>query len=462
MAVTQISRIQHRRGMEQDLPQLASAELGWSIDTRKLYIGNGTTEEGAPSVGITEILTQYSLTNLASLLGTYIFQGTRASYTVQTGPSSIYPSYRSFQDKLDDFVNIRDFGAVGNGIDDDTAAINRAFSQIYKAGTVETQPLARRTIYFPGGTYIVSDTINIPTYATVSGEGYNSSIIKQTQGNKPLANITDSKFQSGSSIGSLSATLPDSVKITGMQFWNANSQITQPILNIDSASNLQISGSYFRSNVSPGYYPNLVHISTSVGSTKQLSIERCIFAGAGNGISVLASGVSSIQLIGTQFHNISNVAIDYGDSDNISGLQNSFTNVRVISSVIKATNWFNIGDRYTNSGLAGSRDGLSLGNLFMAYGNAAPISTVTSVITRIVANTSGEIKYEMSNSSARRFGIFYWANDGITTVFSDNFTETTTSLGANIFANSNCLIGSMTTGAANFKYGITQFFTPTQ
>ena len=29
MAVTQISRIQHRRGLEQDLPQLSSAELGW-------------------------------------------------------------------------------------------------------------------------------------------------------------------------------------------------------------------------------------------------------------------------------------------------------------------------------------------------------------------------------------------------------------------------------------------------
>ena len=51
MAVIQISRIQHRRGLESDLPNLASAELGWSVDTRKLYIGNGTIEEGAPSLG---------------------------------------------------------------------------------------------------------------------------------------------------------------------------------------------------------------------------------------------------------------------------------------------------------------------------------------------------------------------------------------------------------------------------
>ena len=66
MAVIQISRIQHRRGLQADLPNLASAELGWSVDTRRLYIGNGTTEEGAPSLGKTEILTQYSILDFES------------------------------------------------------------------------------------------------------------------------------------------------------------------------------------------------------------------------------------------------------------------------------------------------------------------------------------------------------------------------------------------------------------
>ena len=60
MAIVQISQIKHRRGTSENLPQLASAELGWSIDTRQLYIGNGTLEEGAPEVGNTEILTEYS------------------------------------------------------------------------------------------------------------------------------------------------------------------------------------------------------------------------------------------------------------------------------------------------------------------------------------------------------------------------------------------------------------------
>jgi hypothetical protein len=60
MAIVQISQIKHRRGTNENLPQLASAELGWSVDTQQLYIGNGTLEEGAPEVGNTEILTQNS------------------------------------------------------------------------------------------------------------------------------------------------------------------------------------------------------------------------------------------------------------------------------------------------------------------------------------------------------------------------------------------------------------------
>ena len=66
MAVIQISKIQVRRGLQENLPQLASGELGWSIDERRLYIGNGTLVEGAPEVGITEILTEYSADNNAA------------------------------------------------------------------------------------------------------------------------------------------------------------------------------------------------------------------------------------------------------------------------------------------------------------------------------------------------------------------------------------------------------------
>jgi hypothetical protein len=61
MAVLQISRIQLRRGKKNEasgLPQLASGEMAWAIDSQELYIGNGAVSEGAPAVGNTRLLTE--------------------------------------------------------------------------------------------------------------------------------------------------------------------------------------------------------------------------------------------------------------------------------------------------------------------------------------------------------------------------------------------------------------------
>jgi len=60
VAIVQISRITNRKGLQENLPQLAGAELGWSIDSRRLFIGNGTLQEGAPVIGNTEVLTEFS------------------------------------------------------------------------------------------------------------------------------------------------------------------------------------------------------------------------------------------------------------------------------------------------------------------------------------------------------------------------------------------------------------------
>lgn len=67
MAVVSISRIQQRRGRKYSgtgLPQLASGELGWAIDSQELYIGNGSVAEGAPHVGNTRVLTELDVPNL--------------------------------------------------------------------------------------------------------------------------------------------------------------------------------------------------------------------------------------------------------------------------------------------------------------------------------------------------------------------------------------------------------------
>jgi len=174
VAIQQVSRITVRKGLAEDLPQpLAGAELGWTTDQRKLYIGNGALADGAPVVGNTEILTEFS--DLFEYSSAYVYQGAAAGYVVQTGETSGSPVSQSLQSRLDSYAIVTDFGATGDGATDDTAAINRALFQLY---CVQSNPAIRRSLFFPAGEYIVTDTILIPPYARLYGEGSDSSIIK--------------------------------------------------------------------------------------------------------------------------------------------------------------------------------------------------------------------------------------------------------------------------------------------
>lgn len=173
MAIVQISRITARKGLQDDLPApLAGAELGWALDSRRLFIGNGSTLDGAPVEGNTEVLTEFS--NLLEFATTYTYQGQAAGYVVQTGLTVGSPITLSLQSRLDVFANVKDFGATGDGATDDTAAINRALYQLY---CVQANPEVRRSLFFPAGEYIITDTIAVPSYANLYGDGANSSIL---------------------------------------------------------------------------------------------------------------------------------------------------------------------------------------------------------------------------------------------------------------------------------------------
>lgn len=57
------------------------------------------------------------------------------------------------------FVNVKDFGAVGDGVHDDTVAFNSAM-----AG-------GNKTVFIPRGTYLVTDTVNIESGTIIECEG---------------------------------------------------------------------------------------------------------------------------------------------------------------------------------------------------------------------------------------------------------------------------------------------------
>jgi Pectate lyase superfamily protein/Major tropism determinant N-terminal domain len=190
MAVYQISKIQIRRGKARSgpgFPQLASGELGWAVDAQELYIGNGSIAEGAPTVGNTKILTSKDIVSGGSGLIS-ILQHTYKSQdgTIITGPNSSFPIVRSLQTELDDNVSTSSFGAVGDGVTDDTFAIQRAINQLFANLNLKSflntgDGVKRRVILkIPAGIFIISNALVIPSYATLVGAGIDKTIIQYT------------------------------------------------------------------------------------------------------------------------------------------------------------------------------------------------------------------------------------------------------------------------------------------
>jgi polygalacturonase len=186
-----------------------------------LFIGNGTLQEGAPVIGNTEILTEFSDITAVS---NYTYKDIAVGYAAQTGPTASDPVVRTVQAKLDDFADVRDFGAVGDGAADDTAAINRALFQLY---CVEANTQIRRTLYFPAGTYKITETIIVPAYAKLVGEGANcTTIYLDTSSDISslsayVARYGDSLQQTGVNIGNNGATAPTNIEISSMTFQTA-------------------------------------------------------------------------------------------------------------------------------------------------------------------------------------------------------------------------------------------------
>jgi hypothetical protein len=185
MAVIEIAKIQVRRGQENQtgLPTLAGGEFAWAADTEHLYIGLRREDGGSRDANV-RILTENderNFFNIAASSSTYIYRDASDITLNLTDPG--FEVERSIQDKLDDIVNIKDFGAVPNGINDNTAVIQEAIHRLFSAWTTSSAYnlyggiAPRKKLYFPSGVYKITDTIFIPAYTTIVGEGKGQTII---------------------------------------------------------------------------------------------------------------------------------------------------------------------------------------------------------------------------------------------------------------------------------------------
>lgn len=238
MAVVQISRIQVRRGQatQSGLPQLASGEIGWAIDTQEMYIGNGSVAEGAPAVGNTRILTENDLFSSINLNTYYTFSATTA---IVTGIDANHPTVRTLQEKLDDTVTTKDFGIMPGTTC--TVSLQKAIDEVFLNSGKTNQPLR-----VPAGTYYVTSTIYIPKNTTLVGDGIDKTVIvSQGVGNNATVFRTHGGTQLNRTLGLQiqSTNQPEKISISGITFTYStatNITNTAPLIIIDGCEDSEI------------------------------------------------------------------------------------------------------------------------------------------------------------------------------------------------------------------------------
>jgi hypothetical protein len=411
MAVLQISRIQVRRGLQEDLPQLSSAELGWANDTRQLFIGNGTLTEGTPVLGNTEILTQYS--DIFKIAGMYQFSGAETSlvwgagealYTL-TSPISVP---RLLQDKLDDFVNFRDVGGIGDGVANEVTALNHAIQHLFNRQGINltNQPMVRRTIHLPAGVYNLSgDFIRLLPYVKLKGDGKNSTFIIQTDPTQPYAlSSCDSNGITGITgtiaTSSSSVTAPGYFEIEDLTIQN---KVSNELVYLDSVTDVYFNRVAMKGSYTTGAIP----VAPSSNN-----ISACVKIGTGGTVAGSQTLSSNITFLNCDFgyntysvfcdKNLSNVNIIGGTQDtlyqgiclsagitlpntNITGVKvtgvtfDNITNIAInspsldVTNIVSSFNTFkNVGGNGPAVSLAG-KNCYSIGDMFdVSYQGATP------------------------------------------------------------------------------------------
>ena len=237
MAVVQISRIQVRRGRKgtTNIPQLASGELGWAVDSQELYIGNGSVSEGAPQVGNTKILT--SADNIFDISDQYEYRKNES--IIQTGATARSPIRKTLQSRLDRDVYVANFGAEHDTTVIQTAALQRAIDNLFL--NTKTSPENRYILQLAPGLYKIDDTLKLPPYATLRGAGKGKTIIEQTTNNPIFITVnstsTPGVYDETSALSAANQAVNLDISGMTLRFDSGVSNLYNTVLDLQSSLN---------------------------------------------------------------------------------------------------------------------------------------------------------------------------------------------------------------------------------
>jgi hypothetical protein len=152
------------------------------------------------------------------------------------------------------YLNVKDFGAIGNGIADDTAAINSVVSQ-------------GKSVYFPAGTYRVNDGgIALQSNCSYWGDGRNTVISLYERATPSTVGIAFYAWDKSN------------IRVSGMRFTavsaNAMTIAYSGGLNFYNSRNCRVSQCFFDNFFGFGIW---IYGGTEAAKSQSIKIKECTF-----------------------------------------------------------------------------------------------------------------------------------------------------------------------------------------
>jgi hypothetical protein len=282
---------------------------------------------------------------------------------------------------------------------------------------VETNTQIRRSLYFPAGTYRITESLIIPTYAKLVGEGADCTII-QLDTSSDISSLSayvarygDSLQQTGVNIGSNGAIAPRNIEISSMTFGTV--EITDVFLVEDATQcyfdSVNFVGPLTTSSITidpaGDDIAGVRFASTTSLVCNQITFDKCRFAGLNYGINT-DQEINSVTVSNSKFE-ILYQGITLGTGTPVNGGSTGFRAVHNMFNLIYAQGivydsvdlnvtaynvFYDVGNNYTGNPVVaviefGNDNNASVSDMFERSNDDA--NTVARVTVTGASTTTG-------------------------------------------------------------------------
>lgn len=222
---------------------------------------------------------------------------------------------RTVAAKLLDAVSVKDFGAIGDGLADDTVAIQAAID--YTANFSIMSATGGRLL-FPAGMYQISAPLVVPKSMVIEGAGGESTKIRTTTGNIFEANSGGIQFVNMCLIG------PTGAASNGIRFTNGNNCIIERCTFQNQTTGIELVTSYAVEIIGCIFDVCFTHGVYAGSTCHNLIIERsgffsCGVANLGQAVNINA-GSDNLNFINNDFEQCNvNIQLSACNSVQITG-----------------------------------------------------------------------------------------------------------------------------------------------